>query len=125
MTNKLTNNYTFLKNLANTKSCKKRKELINKASKEEIEILVEICLNLCKGNCKINKRQLKKLQNHCTFLRSLAKKRTLESARKVIQIGEGAGIIPILLKALKLIPSGGTVDHKDAPFYYGASGAVY
>lgn len=125
MKNKLTNHCKFFKKLATTKSLKKQKDLIKKASKEEIEILVEICVNLCKGNCKINKTQLKKLQNHCTFLRSLAKKRTLESARKVIQKGEGVGVIPFLLKALKLIPSGGTVDHKDAPFYYGASGAVY
>jgi hypothetical protein len=95
--------YGFLKRLARTKSDKKRRKLINSATKEQLLVLIEISTNLL-SNFNLTKRQKQKLLPFAPLVRKLARIRSEGSARKFLeQRGSGlpfaAILTPVLIEA--------------------------
>jgi hypothetical protein len=90
----------FLRKICKSCSEAKRKKILQTATKQQIEVLAEICKNLTRGNLKLTKPQLRKLQNHAPFVRTLGRQRTFNGARRVIQKGGGFPFVPILIPLL-------------------------
>ena len=93
-------NTPFLKQLASTKSEKKKNRLIQEATTDQILAIIEICTNILQFNFILNKRQRRKLSKYADFYRILAKSKTEETARRKLQQGNGivlgALLAPIL-----------------------------
>ena len=101
----ISQHYNFLKSLTKTKSSKKRRQLLKAALTEELLAIVEICLNILKGNLKLFARQKRRLIPYVDFLRSMSRVRSERGARKLlIQKGSGAGglfaalLTPVLIE---------------------------
>lgn len=91
-------NFSFLRNLAKTRSLKKRVEMIDKATKEQLLAIVEIVSNVVKYKtfC-LDKRQAKKIKPYEKYLRKLSNVKTQRQAQALLQKGGGLGILPSLL----------------------------
>ena len=98
-------NYNFLKNITRTKSNKKLKNILNKATPSELLTLIDIASNILNSNFKLTHRQKLKLIPHANFIRNLARKKSETSMRKSLnQIGNGPAVLlplitPILAEA--------------------------
>lgn len=79
--NKVFENLTFLKILARSRNPSK---LIEQASFEQIQVLVEIAVNLLKGSVTLSPRQIKKLQPHAQVFRRLSRQNALRPAQRII-----------------------------------------
>lgn len=95
--------YGFLKQLAKTKSDKKRRKLLNSASRDQLLTLIEISTNLL-SNFNLTSRQKQKLSPFAPLVRKFSRIRSENSARKFIQqSGSGlpfaALLTPILVEA--------------------------
>lgn len=88
-------NHSFLE-LIRTCKPKKRKQLINGATADNIKALSEIAHNTLKGNLKLPEPILKKLKRHKSSIRSLAKKNQSVTAHKSMLIQKG-GFLPFLV----------------------------
>jgi len=107
------NNYKFLKSLHSCKSEDERINLIKHASFEELLSLVEICTNILQPCCfKLSTQQRKRLVPFADFIRTLARKRSERTAKRLlrkVQSGKGAGVLfaallgPILTEASRLL----------------------
>lgn len=82
-------NLPFLQLLSRTRNAKKRSQLLSDLTTEQIIALVEICHNIVKNNFKLKPKQLQHLKPHKDFLRKLARKRSIKSAKTVVQNGYG------------------------------------
>ena len=102
---------TFLRLLARSNP-KQRKILLSQATKEELATLFEICLNIIKGNIKLNRDHFKKLKRHRRIVRELGDKKVpLKDKKEIItQSGGAIGsvigtlgslILPLLAKLIK------------------------
>lgn len=88
----VSDNVSFLRSLAHTKSSRKRKQLLKHANSDQLLALVEICLNILCSRFKLTTRQKKRLLPYADFVRRLSRKRTEQGARKIlIQKGSGIG----------------------------------
>ena len=96
ISNLVIKNFTFLKKLCRTNSNKKREELIKCASFEELLSLVEISLNVLKQKFVLTTKQKKRLLPFAEQIRKLSSRRSIEGARKTIQIGGGAFLVTLL-----------------------------
>ena len=74
---------TFLRLLANSKSAMQRK-LITTATKDQIDTLSEIALNLLKGTIPIQPHQFAKLKQNAKKLRRLASRVMSAKRRKML-----------------------------------------
>lgn len=101
----------FLRLLAQS-SHKRRAQLLEVATKEELTTLFEICLNIIKGNITLNSNNLKKLKRHKGLIRTLSdRKVSLTHKKKLVhQKGRGIGaiigtiaslVLPLLSKLIK------------------------
>jgi len=88
-------NLCFLKDIHKHKG-KKKKNLLIKASKDNIDSISEIASNVLKGNLKLNELNKVKLRKHADVIRVLAAKRTPLKKRKEILIQRG-GFLPLLI----------------------------
>ena len=96
-------NYEFLKTLAKTKSFNKKKEILRKASTEQLLVLAEICLNIVRGRFKLTSRQKKRMIPYTDFIRKLSRARSERGAKKIVQKGSGPGqLFPSLLAPIIL-----------------------
>jgi hypothetical protein len=98
-------NTAFLKKLASIKSEEKKKDLIEKATVDQILAIVEICANILKFNFTLNNRQRKRLAQHADYYRSIARSRTEKTARKRIQQGSGIALGALLIPVLSALAS--------------------
>lgn len=91
-------NRIFLNKLARTKSLKKRKTILRKATAEQLLAIAEICLNIVKSRFCLTTRQKTRLMPHVNFVRQLSRSRSERGARQVVQKGTGAaGLFAALL----------------------------
>lgn len=91
-------NSTFLRKLSNTKSYKKKRLLLKRATPEQMLALAEICLNIVKSRFCLTTRQKSRLMPYANIVRSLSRSRSERGARQIIQKGNGsAGLFAALL----------------------------
>lgn len=82
-----------------SKATKKvQKAMISKASKDFIETLVEICMNIIKGNVPLNKAQFDSLKRFRQQLRKVTLKNTSQVKKR--QLLMRGGFLGALLKPL-------------------------
>ena len=104
-------NYEFLKTLAKTKSFNKKKEILHKASTEQLLVLAEICLNIVRGWFKLTTRQKKRMIPYADFIRKLSRTRSERGAKKIVQKGSGPGplfssiLTPIIFEIARTLMS--------------------
>ena len=94
---RIVRNLPFLRKLAVMRSGTKRWSYVQRATRDELLAIVEICANILSADFVLNKRQKRKLLPYATYLRQLRRTRTPEGARKVIQKGSGAFLPSLLL----------------------------
>ncbi|KAL3071663.1 hypothetical protein niasHS_016338 [Heterodera schachtii] len=75
---------------ARTKSSKKCKKFIRKASTGQLLELVEICLNLVASRFRLTTRQKKRLMPYVNTVRRMSRARSERGARRVL-VQKGAG----------------------------------
>ena len=73
-------------------SPKRRKRLLQQATKDELTVLFEICLNILKGNIPLNDTAFKKLKRHKGILRTLGSKKVALTHKKKIVNQKGGAI---------------------------------
>ena len=88
----------FLNLLAQSKTPKRRRLLIEWAGKNDLDALSEISLNTLKGNIKLNPSSYKKMQKYKKVLRTLASKKASVNKRKKI-VKQHGGFLPFLIPA--------------------------
>lgn len=78
-----------------------RKLIIKKAENSLILAICEICLNFCKGNVKVPKKNFNQLKKYRKIIYKLAKtkksKQELNIQRSILHQKGGAAFLPILL----------------------------
>lgn len=101
-------NSDFLRALARTKSCRRKRKLLKHATTSQLLSISEICLNILCSRFRLTTRQQKRLLPYADFVRGLARKRTEKSARHfLVQKGSGIGglfaaiLTPILIDLAK------------------------
>src|SRR5687768_16469789 len=91
----LKRNWSFLKRLSKCGK-KKRTELIQQATPDQIRSLTEIASNVIKGNFKVNEETVKKFNKHKEHIRHLAKK-TISHKKKKDNLTQKGGFLPLLI----------------------------
>jgi predicted esterase YcpF (UPF0227 family) len=89
-------NVDFLKQLAATKSDRKKNALLLQATSDQILAIVEICANVLKYNFSLTGKQKRKLAKFADYYRALSRARTERSARNRLQQGSGVALAAIL-----------------------------
>lgn len=83
-------NVHFLRALARTKSEVKRRRLLKHAGTNQLLDIVEICLNILCSCFQLTTRQKNRLIPYANFVRQIGRKRSEQSARKILnQKGSG------------------------------------
>ena len=97
-------NIKFLNSLA-TGSVAERKKLLAKASNNDLNAISELCLNLIRGNIKIDAKTKVKFKKHQNAIQSLANKRlSYKKKKKIInQRGSAGFLFPLASIGLPLI----------------------
>ena len=100
----MSSNETFIRRIA-VGSPAERKQLLLNASNKNLKALAEICLNLIRGNIKINSETKSKFIRHKKPIELLANRRiSLKRKKEVInQKGSGAFLIPLASLATGLL----------------------
>uniref|UniRef100_A0A1I8B1I5 Uncharacterized protein n=1 Tax=Meloidogyne hapla TaxID=6305 RepID=A0A1I8B1I5_MELHA len=107
-------NYQYLKQLAKTKSMRRRKRILKQTNTEQLLSLAEICLNILRNRVQLTKRQKCRLVPYADFVRSVSRVRTERGARRmVIQKGNGLplGFFPALLTPIIIEISKNIASH--------------
>lgn len=81
-------NYEFLNKLARTRSKDVARELIDKATSDQLLAIVEICSHVL-TDFVLTSKQKKKLIPYAPFVRKLRRVRSEKGAKRVIQQGSG------------------------------------
>lgn len=103
MTKCIEENREFLKLLSQSKTHKRRK-IITKATKGNINALSELALNTLLGNVPFDSTHKKKLKRHRFSIRHLAKKISLKKKKEfLVQKG---GFLPLLITPILSILGG-------------------
>ena len=102
MTKRLQTNQPFLHLLAHS-SAKRRKSLLNQATKEELASLFEICFNILRGNLPLSSFMYKKLERQQRTLRTLADKKISLKRKKELVNQKGGFLGTIASLALPLL----------------------
>lgn len=92
--------YNFLCTLARTRSSKKRRKLLKKASTNQLLSLIEIALNIVKGCCRITTRQKHRMMPYANFIRRMSRARSERGARRLMLEQRGGGLNPGFFAAL-------------------------
>jgi len=96
-------NAEFLKQLAKTRSEKRKHSLLVHASPDQILAIVEICANILKNNFVLNNQQRRKLARYADYYRSIARSRTERTARHRIQEGGQLAVATLLAPVLSTL----------------------
>jgi hypothetical protein len=74
--------------------------LLTVASPGDVDACAEVYLNLLKGNIKVSKKDLKKLEKYREQIRVLADKKTPRRRKKILLGTQTGGFLPLLIPAL-------------------------
>ena len=85
MSSRLDRNEHFLRLLASSKPSVKKK-LVQHATKDQVDTLSELALNVLSGVIPLEARRYKKLKRHAQKLRALAKKKGSVKRRKELLV---------------------------------------
>lgn len=113
-------NFEFLNKLCKTKSLKNRWILVQRATRDELLSLVEICSNILSSDFILTKSQKKKILPYADFIRQLSRARSEKRVKNIIRNGleteidkkrnqKGQGsflpslLVPILIEAARFI----------------------
>jgi hypothetical protein len=100
-------NLKFIKEVSKTKSEKKRKSLLAKATTNELLAIVESALNIVKSRFRLTTKQRHRILPHVEYIRHLSRVKSENSARKLVQTGNGLGIAalltPIIIEAFRYL----------------------
>ena len=88
----------FLKLMAESKSPKRRKLLVDWASNKDIDAISEIALNTLNGNIKLTPNIYRKIKKHKKIIRLLASTKPKINQKKKI-IKQSGGFLPFLIPA--------------------------
>ena len=86
----------FLRRLALAKSPAKRRAILESATRDELQAVLETCVNVLQFGFPLTPPQRKRLEPHAPYLRRLARTRSEQGVRRVLQTG-GAGVFSALL----------------------------
>lgn len=89
----------FLHLLAKAKTVKERRLILKHAKKEQLNIIREICLNLCAGNVAVSDCIKKRMKKFARVIRSLANRRRPHKNIKRTLVMRG-GFLQLLLPAI-------------------------
>ena len=95
----------YLTLLANSKDVKRRKALLDVATKQEIDAISECLLNIVNGRVRISPSKIGKLKKIKRHLKDLTNKRCSFKKRKEILKQEGGFLTSILPVALSVLGS--------------------
>ena len=101
----------FLKRITSARSAKQRRAILKDINAAQIQLLVEICYNILKGNFILTKRQKLRILPYAPFVRAIANTRSERRANNIVQKGAGivnfgAFLAPIIIEALRQIKNG-------------------
>lgn len=94
-----------MKSLLKEKNDKNRLKMIKEASADEIFALMDAAHNILKFNFPLSTKQRRKLAVYAKALRKLAKKKTVDEGRKIIQKGRGPMLAALLVPVLTEVAS--------------------
>ena len=86
-------------------SAKRRKLLLNQATREELKSLCEICLNILKGNISLDDKNFRRLKRNRNTIKALANKRISLKIKKGIVNQKGGFLGTVASIALPLLAS--------------------
>lgn len=106
-------NIGFLRALSRTKSERKKKQILKRATTDQLLAIIEICLNVVKNRyVRLTKRQRSRLLPYVDAVRRLSRVRSEQGARRILlQKGDGFGggpgfyaalLTPIIIEIAKL-----------------------
>ena len=104
MSKALENSEPYIRLLARS-SAKRRKLLLNQATREELKSLCEICLNILKGNIPLGDTNFRRLNRNCNTIKALANKRISLKIKKGIVNQKGGFLGTVASIALPLLAS--------------------
>lgn len=87
-------NFPFLYRLSKCRSAKKRWEMVQNASPDELMAIVDIGSNIAKDRFKLTAKERRYIETFRDPLKKLGRVRTRASALKAIQTGEGIVVNP-------------------------------
>jgi hypothetical protein len=101
----------FLRRLSSARTAKRRQAILKDINASQIQLLVEICYNILRGNFILSKRQKLRILPFAPFVRAIAKTRSERSANNIVQRGAGlisfgAFLAPIIIEALRQLKNG-------------------
>jgi len=100
----ITRNLPFLRDVYGSRRSKPTvRQLIGRASDEQLLCFVEICLNILRGRLPLRKRHMGRLCALALTIRRLARARCAKSARRLLmctQQGAGIGVAGIVASVL-------------------------
>ena len=100
-------NINFLRTVARTKSVRKQRRLLKKATSSELLAIIEICLNIIRARFQLTTRQRNRIIPYAEFVRRLSRIRSERGARKILQKGEGfpfaAILTPVIIEAVRYL----------------------
>ena len=103
------NNIDFLKRIVRSKSQRKQKHFLKKATTGELLAIVEAALNIVKSRIRLTTRQKHRIIPHAEYIRRLARIRSERGAKRLVQKGAGfpiaAILTPIIIEAIRQISS--------------------
>lgn len=86
-------NYDFLCAMARTRSAKKRRKLLKRATTTQLLSLVEIALNVVKGCFRITTRQKSRMIPFADLIRRMSRTRSERGARRLMLEQRGGGVL--------------------------------
>lgn len=109
-------NFEFLNKLAHTNSIKKRWPLVERATRDELLSIVEICANILSSDFVLTKAKKKRLMPFANLVRALSRARSEKRVKTIIkkkfaedlnQKGKGAFLTallaPVLIEAGRML----------------------
>ena len=89
--------YKYLLYTINEAKPKLRKAILKNSPNSLVKLISEICYNVLKGNCNINKHTMDQLKKHKKHLRVLASPSSNLNVKRARLIQTGGSFLPLLL----------------------------
>lgn len=85
-------NFEFLYRLASTRSPKMRWNMVQRATRDELLAIMDICANILHKEFQLSPREDRRLKRYWEFMKKLSRTRSPNNAMKIIQQGEGIAV---------------------------------
>lgn len=80
--------------------CKNGKDIFNKIESDMVDIVSDLCYNICKGNIKLSNKKLNHLKPYKQIMHKLADRDYSKRTKRRIIQQRGGAILPILIPLL-------------------------